>query len=49
VKRFLAAIALAALMAAGAPDPVVWQIANANAKAVKAGARFNIKLAAKIQ
>jgi DsbC/DsbD-like thiol-disulfide interchange protein len=43
-----AALAAAALLAAP-PDPVVWKIETPPARAVKAGARFSVKLLAKIQ
>jgi DsbC/DsbD-like thiol-disulfide interchange protein len=43
-----AALAAATLMAAP-PDPVAWTVQAAPAKPVKAGARFTVKLAAKIQ
>jgi thiol:disulfide interchange protein DsbD len=45
---FCAAVAAGVLMAA-APDPVSWTVETAPPKAVKAGARFTVKLAAKIQ
>jgi thiol:disulfide interchange protein DsbD len=41
--------ALAALLAAAPADPVVWKIAGAPAKPVKAGARFTVKLAAIVE
>jgi thiol:disulfide interchange protein DsbD len=49
VSKPLAALALAAMLAPAAPDPVAWQFENPPAKPVKAGARFNLKLVAKIQ
>ncbi len=45
---FLAALAALTLTAA-APDPVSWKVQEAPAKPLKAGSRFNVKLAAKIQ
>jgi DsbC/DsbD-like thiol-disulfide interchange protein len=49
--RFLIVItlSLAALLLAAPPDPVAWKLDGAPAAAVKAGARFNVKLVARIQ
>jgi DsbC/DsbD-like thiol-disulfide interchange protein len=48
--KFLACALLAtASLLAAPPDPVAWEIDAAPAKAVKAGARFSVKLVAKIQ
>jgi thiol:disulfide interchange protein DsbD len=40
---------LAVSLAAAPPNPVAWKLSDAPAKAVKAGARFSVKLTANIQ
>lgn len=47
-KTIWAALAAAVLMAAPA-DPVAWRLQGGPAVPVKAGARFNVKLLAKVQ
>lgn len=47
--RALFAAILAAAMLCAAPDPVAWSASGAPTAPVKAGGRFSIKLAAKIQ
>ena len=42
-------MALAAVVGAAPPDPVAWKLEEAPAKPVKPGARFSLKLVAKIQ
>src|SRR5260370_4306418 len=49
MKKLMVAAALAAAMLAAPPDPVAWKLEEAPAKPVKPGARFNVKLVAKIQ
>jgi thiol:disulfide interchange protein DsbD len=48
MRRLLFAVAIAAGLAAAPPDPVVWKLAPLS-KPVKAGARFQVKLAAAIE
>jgi DsbC/DsbD-like thiol-disulfide interchange protein len=48
--RILTIAVLAALaLCAAPPDPVVWKLEGAPAQPVKAGAKFSVKLVAKIQ
>jgi thiol:disulfide interchange protein DsbD len=42
-------LAAAVCLLAAAPNPVAWKLSDAPAKAVKAGARFTVKLTASIQ
>jgi DsbC/DsbD-like thiol-disulfide interchange protein len=50
IKKLFPGAALAAFLLAAAPgDPIVWRVENPPAKAVKAGSRISLKLAAKIQ
>jgi DsbC/DsbD-like thiol-disulfide interchange protein len=50
MRKLLWALLLAvALAGAPPPDPVVWRIASTPAKPVKPGARFAVKLVARIQ
>jgi len=49
MKKLIAAAVLAVTMCAAPPDPVAWKLSEAPAKPVKPGARFNLKLVAKIQ
>jgi thiol:disulfide interchange protein DsbD len=48
MKRLLTAFAALAF-ATAAPDPVAWRLQDPPSKPVKPGARFNVKLAVKIQ
>src|SRR5579872_5278841 len=48
MKRVLVLVA-SALALAAPPDPVAWKLEGVPAKAVKAGERFSVKLAAQIQ
>lgn len=48
MKKILVLIASAMALAAP-PDPVAWKLEGVPAKAVKAGERFSVKLAAQIQ
>lgn len=48
MKKALVLIA-SALALAAPPDPVAWKLEGVPAKAVKAGERFSVKLAAQIQ
>ncbi|HEV3201026.1 MAG TPA: protein-disulfide reductase DsbD N-terminal domain-containing protein [Bryobacteraceae bacterium] len=49
MNKLMAAAVLAVTMCAAPPDPVVWKLNEAPAKPVKPGARFSLKLVAKIQ
>jgi DsbC/DsbD-like thiol-disulfide interchange protein len=49
MKMLICAALLVATLHAAPPDPVAWQVREAPAKAVKAGASFTVKLAAHIQ
>ncbi len=49
MKKRIGAALLALSLRAAAPDPVAWKLEGAPAKPVKAGARFAVKLVAKIQ
>jgi len=50
MKTLLFCAVLAAFaLAAAAPDPVVWKLANAPAKGVKGGAKFTVTLVAQIE
>jgi DsbC/DsbD-like thiol-disulfide interchange protein len=49
MKKLIVAAVLAIAMSAAPPDPVAWKLDEAPAKPVKPGARFNLKLVAKIQ
>src|SRR5215471_1469034 len=46
---FCAALAAGVLLGAAPPDPVAWTVDTVPPKAIKVGARFNVKLVAKIQ
>jgi hypothetical protein len=48
-KMVIAAAFLASVLSAAAPEPVTWKIQDAPTAPVKAGARFNVKLVAKMQ
>ena len=49
MKRLFVAGVLAACLAAAPADPVVWTLRNPATAAVKAGARFSVKLLAEVQ
>ena len=49
MKKLMVTAVLAAAIFAAPPDPVAWKLEEAPAKAVKPGARFSLKLVAKIQ
>jgi thiol:disulfide interchange protein DsbD len=49
MKTLLCAALAALTLGAAAPDPVSWKLENPPAKAVKAGARFNVTLVTAIQ
>jgi DsbC/DsbD-like thiol-disulfide interchange protein len=49
MRKLIVAAVVAAGMLAAPPDPVAWKLEEAPAKPVKPGARFNLKLVAKIQ
>ena len=48
MKRFLTAVILTGALGA-VPEPVTWTVQSAPPPPLKAGARFNVKLVAKIQ
>jgi thiol:disulfide interchange protein DsbD len=49
MKKIMVAALLAVAMCAAPPAPVAWTLEEVPAKPVKPGARFNVKLVAKIQ
>jgi thiol:disulfide interchange protein DsbD len=49
MKKLLCAALAAVWLAAAPPNPVAWKLADGPAKPVKAGARFTVKLTARIQ
>jgi DsbC/DsbD-like thiol-disulfide interchange protein len=49
MNKLLFTTAIAACLAAAPPDPVAWKLQNPPTTAVKAGARFNLKLLAAVQ
>lgn len=49
MKTLLCAVLVAASLGAATPDPVAWTAAGAPAKPVKPGARFTLKLVARVQ
>jgi len=49
MKKLIVAAVLATAMLAAPPDPVAWKLEAALPKPLKPGARFNLKLVAKIQ
>ena len=49
MKRLFCAAFAAISLAAAPPNPVAWKLEEAPAKAIKAGARFTVKLTAHIQ
>ncbi len=49
MNKLMAAALFALSLAAAPPDPIVWQVQEAPAKPVKAGARITVKLLAKVQ
>jgi hypothetical protein len=49
MKTLICATLLAFSLGAAAPDPVAWKVEEAPLKPVKAGARFTVRVVAKIQ
>ncbi|MBZ5724047.1 MAG: protein-disulfide reductase DsbD N-terminal domain-containing protein [Acidobacteriia bacterium] len=49
MKSLVCAALLAGVLRAAAPDPVAWKLQDAPAKPVKPGARFTVKVVARIQ
>jgi len=49
MTKLIPAALLAVVLCAAPPDPVAWKLEAPPAKAVKPGARFDLKLVAKIQ
>jgi thiol:disulfide interchange protein DsbD len=49
MRKLFGAVLAAVSLAAAPPNPVTWKLSDAPAKAVKAGARFNLKLTAHVQ
>jgi DsbC/DsbD-like thiol-disulfide interchange protein len=49
MKRLIAAAALAAILIAAPAEPVAWKLQNEANAPVKPGARFQVKLLAKVQ
>jgi DsbC/DsbD-like thiol-disulfide interchange protein len=49
MKKLMVAAVLAVTICAAPPDPVTWKLDEAPAQPVKPGARFSLKLVAKIQ
>ena len=49
MRKLIGTVTIAVAMWAAPADPVAWKLEEAPAKQVKLGARFNLKLVAKIQ
>jgi len=49
MNKLICAALLAVSLRAAPPDPVLWKLEDAPAKPVKAGARFTVRLVARIQ
>ncbi|HEX3747448.1 MAG TPA: protein-disulfide reductase DsbD N-terminal domain-containing protein [Bryobacteraceae bacterium] len=49
MRRLALAVLAACCLLAAPPNPVVWKLSDAPAKALKPGARFTVKLTANIQ